>query len=131
MISRRRMLGSSAAVSALGLGNVYAKAAASSRSATRASAPIHCVVVDQRFEAAQALAGDLAPGARRIVMPRDVLELWHRQLAPVCRNRQHAIAGVTTERGFFLLRTLAAEHRLRVLSRAVHGGLVSWVIGPK
>jgi hypothetical protein len=92
---------------------------------------VAAVVVDGRFDAAGVLARSLAPNARRVTMPRDVLDLWQQHLAPICRTRSQAIAGVTTERGFFLLRTLAADHRLRVLSRTVHGSLVSWVIGPK
>ena len=80
----------------------------------------------------QALAGMLvAPGARQVAMTRDVLDLWHRQIAPACQRGALSIAGVTTERGFFLLHTLAADLRRRVLSRSHHGALVSWLIGRK
>ena len=88
--------------------------------------------MDQRFDLARHVARSLAlPGIPRLALPRDVLELWHGRLAPVLRSGTHAIAGVTTERGFFLLHTLAADQRLRVLSRTDHGSVMSWSIGPR
>lgn len=143
MITRRRMIGSGAAVSALGFGSRASPAASNAvphaatspaplAPAARPSSPLAVVVVDKRFDAAPALSRSLAaPDVPRLALPRDVLEFWHRQLAPLCATGRHAIGGVTTERGFFLLRTLAADHRLRVKSRRAHGALVSWVIGPK
>jgi hypothetical protein len=129
MISRRHLIGSGLAVSALGLG---VRDTIASITPTRPAARVAFLVVDERFEAARTLARSLAaPGIRRVALTRDVLDLWHRQLAPACRTGTQAIAGVTTERGFFLLHTLAAEHRLRVHSRTAHGALVSWLIGPK
>jgi hypothetical protein len=129
VISRRHLIGSGVAASALGIGARMAKAI---EAPARASAPAAFLIVDERFEAACAIASSIdAPGARYLAMPRDVLDLWHRQLAPACRHGAQAIAGVTTERGFFLLQTLAADQRLRVLSRTHHGALVSWRIGRK
>lgn len=136
MITRRQMIGSTAAVSALGIGSRAVTAApgvpATRKHAPPASPSLAMVVVDERFDAAPALARSLAtPDVPRLALPRDVLEFWQRQLAPLLSAGGHAIGGVTTERGFFLLRTLAADHRLRVRSRRAHGALVSWVIGPK
>ena len=128
MITRRHLIGSSVAVSAL---SAFFPAA-SGASPARSLPPVTLIVVDERFEAARALAGMLvAPGARQVAMTRDVLDLWHRQIAPACQRGALSIAGVTTERGFFLLHTLAADLRLRVLSRSHHGALVSWLIGRK
>jgi hypothetical protein len=129
LITRRQLIGSGLALSALGLGahNTMARDVPG-----RPAARVTLLVVDERFAAARTLARSLAaPGIQRVALPRDVLDLWHRQLAPACRSGAQAIAGVTTERGFFLLRTLTAEYRLRVLSRTTHGALVSWLIGPK
>ncbi len=130
MISRRHLIGSGVAVSALGLIGRVASANHAPLIATR-------IIVDMRFDQALAIAlGASAPGARIIALQRDVLELWHDQLAPSPMRAPQAFAGVTTEHGFFTLRTLAADHRQRVLYSAVHanrrGGepLVSWVIGP-
>ena len=90
------------------------------------------VVVDARFDAANTIARTLAaPAVPRMALSRDALEFWQRHLAPLCAAGRPCIGGVTTERSFFLLRTLAADHRLRVRSRTMHGALVSWVIGPK
>lgn len=101
------------------------------------------LVVDERFDAADALARSLmrnvllAPTSR-ISMPRDVLALWNSPMADECRNGTHAFAGVATERGFFLLSTLAADHRLKVLYRESHAAqrgaanaLTSFIIGPR
>ncbi len=137
MISRRTILERGAAVSALGTAawrSAFATPTASTSPAPTSSttASIALVVVDERFGAAHALAGSLAAASvPRVVLPRDVLELWHPRLARICRSGTQSIAGVTTERGFFLLQTLAADSGMHVLSRVGHGALVSWVIGPK
>lgn len=139
MITRRQMIGSSAAVSALGFGSRAADAAPGAQAPANAAKPapvariaLAAVVVDERFDSARTLSRSLAaPDVPRLALTRDVLDFWHHQLAALCASGRHAIGGVTTERGFFLLRTLAADHRLRVRSRRAHGALVSWVIGPK
>jgi hypothetical protein len=103
----------------------------------RSDAPIAILIVDERFALARRAAALGAPGVPRVAMPRDVLDLWHSHLASIVQTRRHAIAGVTTERGFFVVHTLAANHRLRVLSRSLldmprlgHEPLVSWIVGP-
>jgi hypothetical protein len=142
VISRRHWIGCAVAASALGAASRLGHALESSTqpvAATATATATAVVIVDERFEVARALARSLAlPAIPRVVLPRDVLALWHRQLAPLCQTGRHAIAGVTTERGFFLLRTLAADHRMRVLSsnalatrRADHEPLVSWTLGPR
>lgn len=97
------------------------------------------LIVDARFAQALAAAREhVAAGCELVELPRDVLELWHRRLLPAIRTASPVFAGVTTERAFFVLRTLAADHRLRVLSAAVQAvprgqdeeTLVSWMIGP-
>lgn len=134
MISRRHAIGSGVALSALAVG---ARATITASAPTPRAARVAFLIVDERFDAARTLSRSIAaPTAQCLPMPRDVLDLWHRHLATACRTGTVSIAGVTTERGFFLLRTLAADQmsasgRLRVLSRATHGALVSWVIGPK
>jgi hypothetical protein len=128
MISRRQVIGCGVAAAALGAASRSARAIESTR---RPRASLALVIVDERFESARGVAGSLAgPDIPRVALPRDVLELWYPQLASVCRSGRHAIAGVTTERGLFLLQTLAADHRMRLLSRAGHDeSLVSWVLG--
>jgi hypothetical protein len=136
MISRRQLIGCGVAAAALG---VASGSANTIESFVRPGPRIALLVVDERYDVARMLARSLAaPDIRRVALPRDVLDLWHQQLALVCRSGRHAIAGITTERGFFLLHTLAADHRMRVLSRAVHAAprtdhepLVSWLFGPK
>lgn len=134
MISRRALIGCGVAASALGATTPWSRAIAS---AVPPSLPLAILVVDARFAAARVLASRTAPGVRRVVLPRDVLDLWHRDIEPVARSGSGAIAGVTTERGAFLFQTLGADHRLRVRSRTVHAAsagtepLVSWVLDPK
>lgn len=132
MISRRQLIGGAVAGSVLGS---IQMADAVEASTSRRSAAL--VIVDDRFEAARTLAQSfVAAVVPRVALPRDVLDLWRERLAPLCRSGS-AIAGVTTERGLFLLQTLAADHRLRLLSRTVHAAprgaepLVSWMLGPK
>ncbi len=133
MISRRQLIGCGVAASALGVGSRLAWAVEASPRPT-----VGILVVDERFVAAREVARSLVgPGIPRVALSRDVLETWHRRLAPVCESGNLAIAGVTTERGFFLLHTLAADRRMRVLSRTLHAAprddrdpLVSWMLGP-
>ena len=126
MISRRQVIGYGAAASALGVAGRW------THRPSRPALPVALVVVDERFDLARTVAGSLGlPNVPRVVLPRDLLGLWHGQLSPVLRTGRQAIAGVTTERGFFLLRTLAADQRARVLSRTDQGSLVSWLLGPK
>ena len=138
MISRRRLIGSTVALSALGLGSRAAIVAANAPALQYPRPAL--VLIDTRFDDVPAIARRLAtPGVRRLAMPRDVLDLWHGKRQAQSLADVGCFAGVTTERGFFLLRTLAADHRLRVLSATFHEAapgaprtepLVSWIIGP-
>jgi hypothetical protein len=132
VISRRQLIGSGMAMSALGFGVRLAPALESS-----SPLPVTQFVVDTRFDDALEIAlRAVAPGARIFALPRDVLELWHEQLMPTVNRAPQAFGGVTTEHSLFALRTLAADHRLRVQFTAVHDSprrsepLYSWVIGP-
>jgi hypothetical protein len=139
VISRRHLIGSGMAASVLGLVGRVASANHTLPPPDARFAPLLAtqVIVDTRFDEAVEIAlGAAAPGARVIALPRDVLELWHDRLAPTPARPPQTFAGVTTEHGLFTLRTLAADHRQRVLYTTVHasrhGGepLVSWLIGP-
>jgi len=80
------------------------------------------VLIDERFADAIAMAGYVAAAGVTVTMlPRDVLGLWHDQLLPSLRSGQlQALGGITTSEGFFLLRTLAADLRWRVIYEANH-----------
>ena len=136
-ISRRQLIGWGVAVSMPGI-------AAPLKETLDLTVPppprVALVVVDRRFDLARHVALSIAPLAvRRVALPRDVLDLWHRELEPLCRAGTRSIAGVTTERGLFLLQTLAADHRLRMASRSTHAPLredpheplVSWLLVPR
>jgi hypothetical protein len=95
------------------------------------------VLVDTRFDEAMDIARlTIAPRARIVTLPRDVLPLWHDELVPVLKQKMGALAGVTTEYTFFTMQTLAADQRLRARITATHAAmdrahrekLVSWVI---
>jgi len=80
------------------------------------------VLMDERFADAVALGGYVsAAGVAVTTLPRDVLELWHDQLLPGMRSGQlQTLGGITTPDGLFLLRTLAADFRWRVIYEANH-----------
>ena len=110
MITRRQLIASGMLVTGLGIAPF----------AVRPSRLQACVV-DPRFEDARLIALHAStPATRLIELPRDVLALWHDELMPSIGSLQRELAGVTTERGFFLLRTLAADQRLRVRFQALH-----------
>jgi len=133
VISRRQLIRSGMAVSVLGLSARMARAA---EPPTSRAARISYLLVDTRFDDARQIARAAAlPGQGLIALPRDVLELWHEQLRPALDLAIQTFAGVTTERGFFLLRTLAADHRLSARFTARHappreGRVVHELAGP-
>jgi hypothetical protein len=135
VISRRQLIGSGMAVSALGLGvgMAHPLEPTGPLAARVAPFPVAQLIVDTRFDDALGIARDAAPpGAPIIALPRDV----HDNLMPTVNRAPQAFGGVTTEHSLFALRTLAADHRLRVQFTAVHVSprrsepLYLWVIGP-
>ena len=142
MISRRQLIRDGMALSGVGLagpGFGARKAFANGFFANPDVVP-KFLLVDTRFDNALEIARQMLPAVETIHLQRDVLELWHDRLRPVPGSRSITFAGVTTEHGFFTLRTLATDHRLRVRSARWHAALpgtthreplVSWVIGPQ
>jgi hypothetical protein len=141
-INRRQVVAAGLAASALA---VTRAGYAMSSDAILAKYSVGRVLVDERFEEAKRLAkGAVNRGIEVVALPRDVLVLWHKLLLPSLTREAQALAGVTTQRGLFLLQTLAADHRLRVVYRAEHSqrahlgrvaarpeSLVTWVISPR
>jgi hypothetical protein len=63
-------------------------------------------------------------GLNTVRLPRDVLGLWHDRLLTQLRSGVlPAFGGITTPDGLFLLRTLAADQRRRVVYSAEHTAL--------
>lgn len=133
MANRRQVIGAGLALAALPL---LGKTPTWGASPVAAPIPVGRILVDERFPDAVAMAA--AAGVPTTAMTRDVLGLWHDDLLPAFRaGRLAALGGITTETGLFLIRTLAADERLRVISQVEHLGaagqvtLVSWIIGPR
>jgi hypothetical protein len=79
------------------------------------------LVVDDRYPDALRIAAHAADRAG--VTSRfsgDLTQLWYEQLDLSWRARPEALAGITTREGLFVLETLAADHRMRVIFRAEH-----------
>ena len=127
MANRRQVIGAGLALSALPL--LGGSLPAGER---LVATPIRVgrLLVDARFaDAAQMAVQATGEGRQATAMPRDVLGLWHDELLPAFRDgRLAALGGITTDTGFFLMRTLAADQYLRVLYQAGHapaeGGVV-------
>jgi hypothetical protein len=98
------------------------------------------VLVDERFDEARVMAQQWRQAGMTIMtLPRDVLALWYDHLRPGLSDGSiRSLAGITDEAGLFLLRTLAADHRLHPLDQSLRGlapsdaavsqPLVSWVL---
>jgi hypothetical protein len=119
MANRRQVIAAGLALSALpGIGTGRA-AATPLRFAPMSLARL---VVDMRFADAVAMASQPAnAGVSTVALERDVLGLWHDALLPaLAGDAAAAVGGITTDTALFLIRTLAADQRLRVVYRADH-----------
>ena len=136
-ITRRQLMGSAMALPGIALSQRMAIAAPSQGAPT---GRVHKVLIDERFALSRPIAQRLFSPSAVHVLPRDLLGFWHQHLATVRDGSTGVVAGVTTERGFFLLQTLAADRRLRVQrvwsqtstgDASVHldKSLVAWVMG--
>lgn len=92
--------------------------------------PVGRLVIDARFADAVEMAAQVTTaGIGTRELERDVLGLWMDDLLPALTSRRiAAIGGVTAETPLFLIRTLAADHRMRVIYRADHFCPASGVI---
>lgn len=122
MTSRRQVLG---AGMALGLLPAVSRLQAAVPSAPFRPLAVGCVLVDERHEDAAVMGAAVADaGVNTVRLPRDVLGLWHDRLLPQLRSGVvQAFGGITTPDGLFLLRTLAADQRWRVVYSAEHTAL--------
>jgi hypothetical protein len=97
-------------------------------------------VYDSRFAPARHMARRMAQqGVALAATSGDLTDLWFNEFDLQWRQAPMVLAGMTTVPGLFVLETLAADHRMRVVSRlehAAHGipasdALVAWVIAPR
>jgi hypothetical protein len=134
MITRRQVLES-------GLAACVAAAAAAAFPAGAAPVVPDLFVFDGRHpDAAAAAAAAARLGAQIAEAGDDLTELWRSRLRPLWGWGPSVLAGVTAPGALFVIETLAADHRQRMLSRVPltlgRDGvgaepLVSWVIGPR
>jgi hypothetical protein len=66
----------------------------------------------------------------------DMTDLWFNHLHAQWKRMPEALGGITTPQGLFVLETLAADHRMRVVHRRERGTaseqpLVTWIIAPR
>lgn len=97
-------------------------------------------VYDRRFAPARNMAERMArQGVPLAATSGDLTDLWFNEFDLQWRKAPMVLAGMTTPRGLFVLETLAADHRMRVVSRIEHAtqdrpagdALVSWAIAPR
>ena len=97
-------------------------------------------VFDDRYPEAAALARQAARlGVPVHAASDDLTDLWRQELRPRWRTAPTTLAGVTTRGSLFVLETLAADHRMAVVSRrdfaaggqALQEPLVAWIIAPR
>jgi len=92
--------------------------------------PVGRLLVDARFPDAVAMSTHAMPVREAVTaIGRDVLGLWHDQFLPAVRDGDLAVfGGVTNPTTLFLLQTLAADQRMRVVYRADHARAVRGVL---
>ena len=136
MITRRQLLGRAMLVSAGGVAmtSVPPPVASAPRALPRAS---QLLIEPRHARYARLARRYTATDAEPLWLERDLLELWYERLHPSAEASPQVFAGVTTPRGFFLLQTLAADHRLRLIACTTHDvgsgreRLHAWLIGPR
>jgi hypothetical protein len=121
MTNRRQFIQSSLAVSATS----WFAASALSAPVGAAEAPalrLDRFVVDTRFaEAVETALHAAHQGIRIAETSGDVTNLWYDDLDLRWKKAPMALAGMTTRSALFVLETLAADHRMRVVYRGEHG----------
>jgi hypothetical protein len=124
MASRREFIGYSTAASlALGLGCLRVSPANAGPSSVL---PIYKAVYDARYAEGRRYADAVArSGVPTHAIAGDITDLWFNDLDLAWRDRQPAVAGLTTESALFCLEQLAWTHRMRVVFRADHAFLES------
>ncbi len=116
MTNRRRFIGSGLAVSV----------AASALPRMAGAAPeeplrLDWFVFDHRFPESAEIARHVArQGVRVAGIEGDLTDLWYDHLDLAWKAQPQALAGVTTRDALFVLETLAADHRMRVVYRGEH-----------
>ena len=80
---------------------------------------LHGFVFDARFPEAGEIAG-AACGAPRWSTAGDMMPLWYERLDLQWKEKPLPLAGVTTADALFVMETLAADYRMRVVYRGVH-----------
>lgn len=94
-------------------------------------------VYDSRFAAAAAFAAEAERGGTPLAaFAGDLTELWYGELDLAWRRKPETLGGATTERGLFVLETLALDRRMRVVERVERGSvgeerLFTWIIAPR
>lgn len=122
MAGRRHFIRSGLALAA-SLPTIGAWAAPSSSSAACAAHRFRPerFIFDARFADAVAVAREAAAlGAQTIRIEGDLTKLWYEDLDLAWKRRPMTIAGITTRQGLFVLETLAADRRMRVVYRGRH-----------
>ena len=117
MTNRRQFIHSSFALTVAG-SSVFSIVGA--QSATPPMRFTH-FVFDKHFPAATAVARDVArTGTGLAETDGDMTALWYDELDLAWRKSPMPLAGVTTHQALFVLETLAADHRMRVIYRGAH-----------
>lgn len=119
MSNRREFLQSGIALSMLSLPVFADGTTTSERSGSRLA--LERFVFDDRFaEAAEAARHAAGRGVRLTPFSGDLTQLWYDDLDLRWKSRPMALAGVTTWHSLFVLETLAADRRMRVVYRGEH-----------
>jgi hypothetical protein len=96
-------------------------------------APLYKAIYDKSYAPALAYAAQMQRrGVAVHAIDGDITDVWFNDLALRWRESPVAIAGLTAPEALFCLEQLAWDHRMRVVSRALHAQrpLISWVIAP-
>jgi hypothetical protein len=100
----------------LATGSAVARPLLASSSTDTVIASPELFIYDSSFPQAQQLANSMASaGIALAAIKGDFTALWSTHLKPRWQQRPMTVAGLTTERTLFILQTLAADHRMKLL----------------
>jgi hypothetical protein len=116
--TRRRFIQSTVVLSAVPWATVAQSQLAEARSSIRPERFVYDEGYPEPVDVARRVS---TTGLRVSAVRGDLTDLWYNELDMLWKSKPVPLAGFTTRQELFVLETLAADHRMRLVYRGQHG----------